>query len=109
MKAVSKKIKEGVYWVGVLDWDIRKYHGYTLKGTSYNAYLVFGEEKVALIDNSYPGTFPELMARVEDAFGKEEKKLKLMLSSKTTWKKTTVEYYQNCTENSLKYQYTAQK
>lgn len=77
MKAESMKIKDGVYWVGVLDWDLRTYHGYTLNGTSYNAYLVFGEDKVALIDNSYPGTFPELIARVEDAFKKEGKELKV--------------------------------
>ena len=77
MKAESIKIKEGVYWVGVLDWDLRTYHGYTLDGTSYNAYMVFGEDKTALIDNSYPGTFPELIARVEDACKKEGKELKL--------------------------------
>jgi flavorubredoxin len=77
MKAESIKIKDGVYWVGVLDWDLRTYHGYTLNGTSYNAYLVFGEDKVALIDNSYPGTFPELIARVEDAFKKEGKGFKV--------------------------------
>ncbi len=77
MKAESIKIKDGVYWVGVLDWDLRTYHGYTLNGTSYNAYLVFGEDKVALIDNSYPGTFSELIARVEDAFKKEGKELKI--------------------------------
>jgi flavorubredoxin len=77
MRAESVKIKDGVYWVGVLDWDLRTYHGYTLDGTSYNAYLVFGEDKVALIDNSYPGTFPELIARVEDAFKKEGKELKV--------------------------------
>jgi flavorubredoxin len=71
MKAESIKIGEGNYWVGVLDWDIRTYHGYTLNGTSYNAYMVFGEDKVALIDNSYPGTFPEMMARIEDALKKE--------------------------------------
>lgn len=71
MKAESIKIGEGTYWVGVLDWDIRTYHGYTLNGTSYNAYMVFGEDKVALIDNSYPGTFPEMMARIEDALKKE--------------------------------------
>jgi flavorubredoxin len=73
MKAESVKIKDGVYWVGVLDWDIRTYHGYTLNGTSYNAYMVFGDDKVALIDNSYPGTFPEMMARIEDALKKEGK------------------------------------
>lgn len=77
MKAESIKIKEGVYWVGVLDWDLRAYHGYTLNGTSYNAYMVFGEDKVALIDNSYPGTFPELIARVEDACKREGKEFKV--------------------------------
>ncbi|MEL7670576.1 FprA family A-type flavoprotein [Methanobacterium sp.] len=77
MKAESMKIKEGVYWVGVLDWDLRTYHGYTLDGTSYNAYMVFGEDKTALIDNSYPGTFPELIARVEDACKKEGREFKV--------------------------------
>lgn len=77
MKAEAKKIGEGTYWIGVLDWDIRTYHGYTLNGTSYNAYLVFGEDKVALIDNSYPGTFPEMMARIKDAFSKEGKEVKI--------------------------------
>jgi flavorubredoxin len=99
MKAVSKKIKEGVYWVGVLDWDIRKYHGYTLKGTSHNAYLVFGDEKVALIDNAYPGNFPELMARVEDAFGKEGKEVKIDVIIQNHVEKDTAAFYQNYTKN----------
>ena len=49
MKADATKITDGVYWVGVLDWDLRDYHGYSLDGTTYNCYLVFGEDKVALI------------------------------------------------------------
>lgn len=77
MKAEAVKIKDGVYWVGVLDWDIRTYHGYTLNGTSYNAYLVFGDDKVALIDNTYPGTSAQMWGRIEDAFKKENKELKL--------------------------------
>jgi coenzyme F420H2 oxidase len=77
MKADAKKISDGVYWVGVLDWDIRSYHGYTLTGTTYNVYLVFGEDKVALIDNSYPGTFPQLWGRINDAFEKEGRDLKI--------------------------------
>ena len=40
MKANAVKIAEGIYWTGVLDWDIRNYHGYTLKGTTYNSYLL---------------------------------------------------------------------
>lgn len=44
------EIKKGVYWVGVLDWNIRDFHGYsTPKGTTYNAYLVI-DEKIALFD-----------------------------------------------------------
>lgn len=34
MKADATKITDGVYWVGVLDWDLRDYHGYSLDGTT---------------------------------------------------------------------------
>lgn len=71
MEAKAKKIGEGVYWIGVLDWDLRTYHGYTLDGTTYNAYIVFGKDHVALIDNAYPGNTAEMMARIEDAFAQE--------------------------------------
>lgn len=77
MKADAVKIGEGVYWVGVMDWDIRSYHGYTLKGTTYNAYLVFGEDEVAIVDNTYPGSSAQLWGRVEDAFQKEGRELKI--------------------------------
>lgn len=44
------QIKEGIYWVGALDWDIRDFHGYsTPKGTTYNAFLVI-DEKITLFD-----------------------------------------------------------
>ncbi|BDZ69164.1 FprA family A-type flavoprotein [Methanobacterium ferruginis] len=77
MKADAVKIGEGVYWIGVMDWDIRSYHGYTLKGTTYNAYLVFGEDEVVIIDNTYPGSSAQLWGRVEDAFRKEGREIKL--------------------------------
>ncbi|KZX10349.1 FprA family A-type flavoprotein [Methanobrevibacter curvatus] len=77
MKAKAQKIGEGVYWIGVLDWDLRSYHGYTLDGTTYNAYLVFGNDKTALIDNAYPGKTEELFARVNDAFEQEGKEVKV--------------------------------
>ncbi len=73
MKAESFKIADGVYWVGSLDWDLRTYHGYTLDGTSYNCYLVFGE-KTALIDNVYPGHSAQMWGRIADAFKKEGRK-----------------------------------
>lgn len=46
------KIKNNVFWVGKVDWELRKFHGEeysTHRGSTYNAYLV-REERVALID-----------------------------------------------------------
>ena len=77
MKANAQKIADGVYWIGVLDWDLRTYHGYTLDGTTYNAYIVFGEDEVAIIDNAYPGKTKEMMARIDDAFAQEGREVKV--------------------------------
>ena len=64
MKAV--KIKENIYWVGGIDWDIRNFHGYlTPRGTTYNAYLII-DEKITLIDTVKHYLFDEMMARISD-------------------------------------------
>ena len=43
-------LAEGINWVGVVDWNIRDFHGYiTKRGTTYNAYLI-SDEKTALVD-----------------------------------------------------------
>lgn len=47
---MDKTLAEGVHWVGVVDWNIRDFHGYTTKrGTTYNAYLI-KDEKTVLVD-----------------------------------------------------------
>jgi len=49
---MSIKIKNNIYWVGKIDWELRKFHGdeySTHRGSSYNSYLV-KEDKVALVD-----------------------------------------------------------
>jgi anaerobic nitric oxide reductase flavorubredoxin len=46
------ELTEGVYWVGVVDWAIRKFHGQELsthRGSSYNSYLIT-DEKTVLVD-----------------------------------------------------------
>ena len=77
MKADAVQIADRVYWVGVLDWELRAYHGYTLHGTTYNAYLIFGEDHTALIDNTYPGTSVQMWARIRDACEKEGRPLSI--------------------------------
>ncbi|HHE39089.1 MAG TPA: FprA family A-type flavoprotein [Candidatus Cloacimonetes bacterium] len=58
------KIKEGIYWVGGIDWDLRNFHGYlTQRGSTYNSYLIF-DEKVTLIDNVKYYLFEELLKRI---------------------------------------------
>ena len=42
-----RKIKEGVYWLGAIDWDRRLFDSLIPlpDGTSYNAYLIAGQRK----------------------------------------------------------------
>jgi flavorubredoxin len=58
------KLKEGIYWVGGIDWDLRNFHGYlTQRGSSYNAYLII-DEKITLIDNVKYYLYDEMMQRI---------------------------------------------
>lgn len=62
MKAV--KIKEDIYWVGGIDWDLRSFHGYlTQRGSTYNAYLIL-DEKITLIDSVKYYLVDELLERI---------------------------------------------
>ena len=62
MKAV--KVKEGVYWVGAVDWNLRNFHGYlTQRGSSYNAYLIV-DEKITLVDTVKATMTEEMMSRI---------------------------------------------
>ena len=60
------KIADGVYSVGVLDWDIRSFHGHTYttrRGTTYNAYLIL-DEKNCLVDTVAEKFSKELLANI---------------------------------------------
>ena len=49
---MKKHIKNNIYWVGKVDWELQKFHGEeysTHKGSTYNSYLI-QEEKTVLID-----------------------------------------------------------
>jgi len=58
------RIKEDIYWVGGIDWDLRNFHGYsTGRGSTYNSYLILDEKKV-LVDTVKKHLFPEMVERV---------------------------------------------
>ncbi len=67
-----KKIAENVFMVGVTDWNIRDFHGYTTeRGSSYNAYIVIGKKKV-LIDTVKAPFFDEFLSNVKEVVNPEE-------------------------------------
>lgn len=58
------QIRENIFWVGGIDWDIRNFHGYsTPRGTTYNAYLII-DEKITLIDTVKHYLYDEMLARI---------------------------------------------
>ena len=62
----TAKLSEGVYWVGARDWNRRLFDALIPlpKGTSYNAYLVIGKNKKALVDTVNPGFEKELEEKI---------------------------------------------
>ncbi|NTW28463.1 MAG: FprA family A-type flavoprotein [Coriobacteriia bacterium] len=65
MQAIS--VSEHIHWVGAIDWNLRDFHGFeTPRGTTYNAYLVLGEGKIALIDTVKLPFVPELLERITE-------------------------------------------
>jgi len=64
----AKKIKKDVYWVGAIDWDRRLFDELIPlpEGTSYNAYLIKGQKKTALIDTVDPTKEDDLLDNLDD-------------------------------------------
>src|SRR5690606_15776732 len=76
---IAYKIREGIYWVGAIDWHLRLFHGYsTDKGTTYNAYLIL-DEKITLIDNVKAEFTEELIARISSVI--DPSKIEVIISN----------------------------
>ncbi len=59
------ELRKGVFWVGAIDRNLRQFHGYsTSKGTTYNAYLVLGDQ-TAVIDTVKAEFASEMFSRIE--------------------------------------------
>ena len=60
----AEQISPNVWWVGVVDWSVRNFHGYlTNRGTTYNAFLII-DEKITLIDTVKSGFEAEMLERI---------------------------------------------
>jgi flavorubredoxin len=63
---MSINVKNNVYWVGKVDWELRKFHGdeySTHRGSTYNSYLI-KEDKVALVETVWAPFSKEFVANL---------------------------------------------
>lgn len=59
------RLKEDVYWVGAIDWNLRDFHGYiTGRGATYNCYLII-DEKITLVDTVKAPFWGEMLDRIK--------------------------------------------
>jgi flavorubredoxin len=70
MKPIA--IKDNIYWVGAIDWDVRDFHGYsTNRGTTYNAFLII-DKKVTLIDTVKRSLKGDFLNRIKEIIDPEK-------------------------------------
>ncbi len=63
---MTEVLADGVYWVGVVDWNLRDFHGYTTpRGGTYNSYLII-DEKIALVDTVKHAFANEMLENIKE-------------------------------------------
>lgn len=72
MKALE--VKKDIYWVGAQDPNLRIFDiiMYTEYGTSYNSYIVKGENKIALFETVKAKFYDEWLEKIEDVCSPED-------------------------------------
>jgi len=75
------KLKENIYCLSSIDWNIRDFHGYsTYLGTTYNAYLII-DDKITLIDTVKKGFEDDLLSGISKII--DPKKIDYVISNHT--------------------------
>ena len=75
------KIADGIYSVGVRDWNIRDFHGYSTDlGTTYNSFLIV-DEKTVLIDTVKEGFADQLFDNIAQVV--DPRQIDLVVSNHT--------------------------
>ena len=62
------QVTENVYWVGVVDWSLRQFHGHELsthRGSTYNSYLI-NDQKVVLVDTVWDPFKDQLIENIKE-------------------------------------------
>lgn len=68
---VMIEIKKNIYWVGIRDWELRRFHGHELsthRGSTYNSYII-KDKKTVLVDTVWDPYKEEFAAKLEEEVG----------------------------------------
>jgi flavorubredoxin len=66
------RIKDDLYWVGVKDWELKKFHGYeftTENGSTYNSYLIKGGKMTVLVDTCWGPFKEQYLEKLDNTIG----------------------------------------
>ena len=81
LKMEPIQLADGVYDVGVIDWNVRDFHGYSTDlGTTYNSFLIV-DEKTVLIDTVRKEFSDQLIANITAVI--DPKKIDYVISNHT--------------------------
>jgi flavorubredoxin len=72
------KISENVFWVGAIDWELGDFHGYSIRGSTYNAFLILAD-KITLIDTVKAAHKNQMLARIASVI--EPQKIDYIISN----------------------------
>ncbi len=62
------KVLDNIFWVGVVDWNLRYFHGFSYsaqRGTTYNSYLIV-DKKIALVDTVEHPFAAEMIEKIKE-------------------------------------------
>lgn len=65
------EVKKDIYWVGIKDWELRRFHGHELsthRGSTYNSYII-KDEKTVLVDTVWGPYKEEFVENLEREVG----------------------------------------
>lgn len=74
----ASKINDNIFWVGAIDWELGDFHGYSISGSTYNAFLVLAD-KITLIDTVKASHKDQMLARIASVI--EPQKIDYIISN----------------------------
>jgi flavorubredoxin len=95
------KIREDIYWVGGIDWELHNFHGYlTKRGSTYNAEIYTSPNGLKGLKAHYMKDWNLEVVETGDRISLGKRTLNFVLTPMVHWPDNMVSY---CPEEKIKY------